>query len=229
MRRVLLAMICGFSLCSASAQEFGTAPLGRAREAGMGHAPLPRPTYHGFAAGGSAGVTLSLGWVKVDWDLGPADGSESLFAPQASIFFKATEQFDVNLSLFVVSADDRDDALGRTEADLTRLAVGSRYWVNTRTRAVPYFGAGIGYYFLDGKTEKTREDDVVVSASSSVKDRPGAFLEGGVAFQISDQLMMTAGMSYDFLLGSAKATINGKGESFDVSAFAINLGLAWIF
>ncbi len=230
MRRLLAGVVVAASVLSAGAQEYGRGTLSAERGAsGLGRAPLPAANYDGFASGGTWGLKLGLGWANVDWDLGPADGSESLFAPQISIFYKTTDNLDVNFSTTFVSAEDKDNQLGRTEADMTRLALGIRYWINTHTRITPYVGGGLGYYLLDGTTDNTIEDGAVVPATVSVKDAPGAFLEGGVAFQVGDAFFVNVDLTYDFLLGSADATINGEDEDFDVNSLAFNLGATWIF
>jgi outer membrane protein W len=179
-------------------------------------------------------MKLNLGWASVDWDLGPADGSESLFAPQASLFYKATDNLDVNVSVLFVSADDTDNELGSTEADMTRFALGVRYWVDTQSRITPYFGGGLGYYILDADTDSAPNPcplcpDPTVPANVSVDDAPGAFLEGGAAFQVGDAFFINADLTYDFLLGSADATINGADEDLDVKALSFNLGVTWMF
>lgn len=230
MKQVLIVALMSLSL-TASAQELGRGSLSAesGRNAGLGRGALSPAKYDGFALGGTWGAKLSLGWANVDWDLGPADGSESLFAPQASLFYKATDNLDVNFSALFVSAEDRDNDLGTTEADMTRLALGLRYWIDTRNRVTPYFGGGLGYYLLDGNTENTRENGVVVPATASVEDAPGAFLEGGAAFQVGDAFFINADLTYDFLLGSADATINGADEDLDVTALSFNLGVTWMF
>jgi len=231
MKHALIVAVLFAGLVSASAQEYGRGALSAesGRNAGLGRAELPPARYDGFALGGTWGAKLNLGWANVNWDLGPADGSESLFAPQASLFYKATDNLDVNFSALFVSAEDRDNDLGTTEADMTRLALGVRYWIDTRNRVTPYFGGGLGYYLLDGKTDNTRENGVVVPATVSVEDAPGAFLEGGAAFQVGDAFFINADLTYDFLLGSADATINGADEDLDVKALSFNLGVTWMF
>lgn len=231
MKQQLILALMLVSL-TAGAQEYGQGPLaGEAdHDGGMGRARLPEATYDGFALGGTWGAKLGLGWARVDWDLGPADGSESLFAPQVSLFYKTTDNFDLNVSALFLSADDTDGALGATEADMTRLALGARYWVDTQSRRIiPYFGGGFGYYLLDGKTNNTREDGVVVPATVSVEDAPGAFFEAGATFQVGDAFFVNADITYDFLIGSADATINDKDEDLDVTALSFNLGVTWMF
>lgn len=200
--------------------------------AGLGRGTLPDTHYEGYSLGGTWGLKPSLGWANVNWDIGSASGSESVFAPQLSLFYKATDNLDMNFSTLFISAEDSDGDLGKNEADLTRLALGIRYWFNTQTRITPYFGGGLGYYLLDGKTDKTREDGQVAPVTVTavdVKDAPGAFLEGGVAFQVTDNFFVNLDLTYDFLLGSADATINGKDDKFKVQALALNLGVTWMF
>lgn len=217
MRRAMLIVLASMLTGAVSAQE-------------LGRAALPPAVQDGFALGGTWGVKASLGWANVAWDLGPADGSENLFAPQASLFYKVTDPLDVNLSCLLLSAEDDDLELGTTEADLTRLSLGARYWARTSTRLTPFFGAGLGYCFLDAATDRTREDGAVVGVTNmDVKDAPGFFLEAGLAFQAGDAFFITADLTYDRLLGSADAEINGRGEDFDIQAFALNLGVAWMF
>jgi outer membrane protein W len=230
MRRLLASVVLVASVLSAGAQEYGRGALNAGRDtSGLGRGPLPSAKYDGFASGGAWGLKLGLGWANVDWDLGPAGGSENLFVPQLSLSYKATDNLDVNFSTLFASAEDKDDQLGSTEADMTRLALGLRYWINTETRITPYVGGGLGYYLLDGKTDNTRENGTVVPATVSVKDAPGAFLEGGAAFQVSDTFFINADLTYDFLLGSADATINGDDEDFDVKSLSFNLGVTWMF
>lgn len=217
MKRALPIMLVSMLAGAVAAQE-------------LGRAALPPAVHEGFALGGSWGIKAGLGWSRADWDLDPADGAEWHFAPQGSLFYKATDQLDVNLSCLFISAEDEDKELGTTEADMTRLALGVRYWLPTSSRITPYFGAGLGYCFLDAKTERTREDGAIVNVwDVEVEDAPGLFLEAGLAFQISDDFFITADLTYDRLLGDADAEINGRGEDFDIQAFAINLGVAWIF
>ncbi len=231
MKILLASVVFSSFVLAAGAQEYGRGALDSGRDtAGLGRAPLPAAAYDGFASGGSWGLKLGLGWASADWDLGPASGSKSLFAPQISLFYKTTDSLDVNFSTTFLSAKDRDDQLGNGQADMTRLALGIRYWVDTQARVTPYFGGGLGYYLLDGSTENTREDgEVVPVVSVSVKDAPGAFLEGGVAFLISDGFFIHTDLTYDFLLGSADAQINGKDKRFDVKSFSVNLGVTWTF
>ncbi len=231
--RILLACVAAASfVLTAGAQEYGRGTLGGdPGSSGLGRARLPDARFDGFSPGGSWGLKLGLGWASVDWDLGPAGGSESLFAPQLSLFYKTTDNLDVNFSTTFLSAKDKDDELGVTKADMARLAVGVRYWFHTPARVIPYVGGGLGYYLLDGTTEMTRDDDgeAVRAAGVSVKDAPGAFLEAGVAFLIGDGFSIHTDLTYDLLLGSADAEINGEAESFDVKSLAINLGVTWTF
>lgn len=229
MRGVLAGLFLATVVFQAGAGEYGRGSL-TASGGGMGRAPLPAPTYDGTVAGGTWGVKADVGWALVDWDIGPASGSESLFAPQASVFYKVTESVDVNLSGLFVSAEDEDGEWGDTGADMARLALGVRYWFNTQTRFVPYVGGGIGYYFLDGTLDNTRaEGQVVPVADVSADDWPGAFLEGGLAFQVADDFFINADLSYDFLLGSADATINGADEDLKMSVVFVGLGVTWMF
>lgn len=237
MKHALIMAVLFAGFASASAQEYGRGALSAesGRNDGLGRAPLPAAKYDGFALGGTWGTKLTFGWANVDWDLGSADGSESLFAPQASLFYKATDNLDVNLSALFVSAEDKDNELGSTSADMTRLALGVRYWVNTQRRITPYFGGGLGYYMLDADTDSVPNpcpscpNPTVAANVSEVEDAPGAFLEGGAAFQVRDSFFINADLTYDFLLGSANATINGDDEDLDVKVVSFNLGVTWMF
>lgn len=221
---VLMSMAVG-----ASADEHGRGSLSPGGE-GLGRAPLPEGRYDGFYGGGAWGVKVGLGWAFANWDVGPASGSEGVFVPQASLFYKTTEHLDVNLSAMFLSAKDSDGDLGDNEADMIRLALGMRYWFDTGRRIMPYVGGGLGYYLLDGSTDMTRENGQVVAANDiSVDNAPGGFLEGGVAFQVADDFFIHAEVTYDFLLGSADAKINGKNEDFSVSALTLGLGVTWMF
>jgi opacity protein-like surface antigen len=232
---VTLIGVC-FSLFNPlQAGEYGRGALTveSGREAGLGRAPLP-DALHGFTApGGTWGMMASLGWAQVDWDVGPVDGSESVFAPQVSLFYKTTDDLDVNVSFLFVSGEDEDDEYGSNEGDMVRLALGARYWVRTHGRVSPYVGAGIGYYMVDGATDKVPCSDCAgespIDATVDIEDGPGAFLEGGVAFQLADRMYFHAGLTYDFLLGSTDATINDRKEDFDITSLNVNLGATWLF
>jgi outer membrane protein W len=230
MRIVHAVVVIAVTVISTCAQELGRGELNAEHAPlGLGRAELPTGEYSGFLGGGDWGVKVGLGWAFVDWDLGPTDGSDSLFAPQVSLFYKTTDSLDVNFSLFSVAAEDDDLQLGSTEADMTRLALGLRYWLNTRTRITPYFGFGLGYYILDGATENMYQDGLVVPATVAVKEAPGAFFEGGVAFQISDRFFINVDLAYDFLLETADAEINEQDEDFDIRSLSVNLGATWVF
>lgn len=231
MKNVLVICLMTASVLSAGAQpEYGRGDL---TGAGLGRGSLPPPAMqHGYFAG-AWGIKLDLGWANVDWDVGPASGSERVFAPQASFFYKTTDHLDINVSFLHVSGTDNDENLGANEGELTRLAMGVRYWAPTQGRVTPFFGGGIGYYLLDGNTQfvpsETEAYPEVDPATVSVKDGPGAFLEAGLSFLISDGFFVNTGLSYDFLLGSVDATINGRDRKFDITSFALNLGVAWKF
>ncbi len=230
----MLFIIALLLVGTAYGQKHGQGSLGEpASAAGLGRGPLPSPTMqHGYFAG-AWGVKLDLGWANVDWDVGPASGSERVFAPQASLFYKKSDNLDINLSVLNVSGKDNHERLGATDGEFTRIAMGVRYWAPTQGRVTPFFGGGIGYYLLDGNTQfvpsETEEHPAVDPATVSVKDGPGAFLEAGLAFLISDGFFVNTGLSYDFLLGSSDATINGRDKKFDVNAFLLNLGVMWKF
>ena len=216
---------------SAGAQEHGRGSLAAdGRESGLGRASLPGARNDSGWGGGVWGVKAGLGWALVDWALGPVSGSDGIFAPQASLFYKTADWLDVNVSAAFFSAQDEDGQLGESNADMTRLALGLRYWFNTKTRVTPFAGAGIGYYLLAGETDLTRDDGIPAEVRSlSLDNWPGAFLEGGVAFQVADNVSLHAEITGDFLLGPADAEINGKSEEFKMTAVAFNLGVVWVF
>ncbi len=222
MRRVLAAWVMVLvAVLAAGAGEYGRGALGKGgRDAGLGRAPLPAATYEGFWGGGTWGVKPHLGWAFVDWDVGEASGSDWVVLPQLSIFYKTTDNLDVNLSAMYAAGEDRDDDLGDTEAEMARLALGIRYWFNTGKRFTPYLGAGVGYYLVDGD---------LAAADVSVDNGPGGFLEGGVAFQVADNFYLNTEVTYDFLLGSPDARLDGRNEDFGVSVLSIGLGAAWMF
>lgn len=175
-------------------------------------------------------MKAGLGLSFANWDIGSASGSDDAFVPLVSFFYKTTDHLDVNLSAMFLSAEGSDGELGDNEAEMTRLALGLRYWFNTRTRITPYAGAGLGYYLVDASTDRTRQNGSVVAAGAvSVDNAPGGFVEGGVAFLVADDFSINAEMSYDFLLGSADAEINGESEDFDVGALTVGLGFTWMF
>ncbi|MFC1452110.1 outer membrane beta-barrel protein [Verrucomicrobiota bacterium] len=231
----------------ASAQEYGRAPL-RGKTStdgpGLGRAPLPAPSYPQYSIAGSWGVRLSLGWADIRWDMGPTEGSERRFLPQASVFYMATDELDVNLSLLVASAEDDDFMLGSTEAEITRIGVGARYWAKQVriARISPYFGGGLGYFLLDADVDRVpddrgdaggrREPDEgaeFVPASVSVDDSLGLYLLGGVAFLLADDFYINLDLTYDLLLGDADAEINGESEDFSSEVLSFNVGITWTY
>ena len=128
MRAVLACSVLAAAILSAGAQESerGALTVGGGSRVGLGRADLPPAQHDTFMGGGTWGCKVDLGWAKVDWDLGPASGSESVFAPQVSLFYKATDGLDLNISALFITAEDEDGQLGTTEADMTRLALGAR-------------------------------------------------------------------------------------------------------
>lgn len=235
MKRFFSLVMTGVVLlsCHAVAEDgMGRASLQRksGEQSGLGRARLPAPSYDGFHLGGTWGMKIGVGWANADWDIGDASGSERLFVPQGSLFYKTTDNLDVNFSVMFLSPEDEEDDLGKTEGDMTRLALGARYWFNTQSRITPYAGAGLGYYLLDGKTENTRNQaGEIVPANVSVDNAPGAFLEGGLAFQTSDSIFFNADLTYDFLLDDPEVTVNDEEEDFDISSLSLNLGFTFMF
>ena len=213
---------------AAGAAEYGRGDL--SDSGALGRAALPKASDDAFFGGGTWGVKAGIGWAMANWELGDAEGSDGVFAPHGSFFYKATDNVDFNVSALFLTAEDSDGDFGDNEADMVRLALGVRYWFDLGNRFVPYLGAGVGYYLVDGSTENVRENGVYVPAGDvSVDNAPGAFLEGGVAFQVSDNFFLNAEASYDFLLGSADAEINGEEEDFGVSAFVLGVGATLMF
>lgn len=217
-RQFMVGVLVVSCVAAASGQEFG-------------RAELPASSHSGYAPQGAWSLKTALSWANVDWDLGPASGSESVFGPQVSLSYRTTETLDVNVSLISVSAEDEDDVFGGGEADLTRLTLGLRHWFSSGGRVTPFFGAGIGYYFVDGSTARTRDaaGQVVAANVTDVADAPGAYLEGGAAFEVSDGFFLSLDLGYDTLLGSADATINGRSEDLDIHVVSVNLGAMWLF
>lgn len=198
-------------------------------EAGLGRAPLPEAYYDTSSAAGTYGLKVNLGWANVDWSIGDINGSDQLFAPQLSLFYKVTKNLDINISTFFLSADDTNGELGATTADISRFSLGARYWVETKKQIMPYFGAGLGYYMLDMNVENVYENGAVVPASVSVSDSPGAYFEGGLAFLISESFLIDFDFTYDLLLGSSKGTINDVDSSIDMTSLSFNMGMTLMF
>ena len=234
MKRVLLVMLVGIGLSlSATGQEYGRGSLGSSSsspEAGMGRAELPPATLGGTFLGGTLGIKLAIGWAKADWSVGPIDGSDTLFVPSGSIFYKATDNIDINLSALFLRAED-DVGEGTTKADMTRLALGIRFWPLGDSRVTPYVGAGIGYYFLGGKMDHAycNCNQKIVTGKLDVDDVPGAYLEGGVAWQITDNFFINTDLAYDLLLNSPTASIGDEEADFDIKALSVNLGITFVF
>lgn len=231
-RWVAVVLVMGVAV-SAYSQEYGRGALTveSTKSAGLGRAALPAATHDGYRTAGAWGVRLGVGWANADWDLGSASGSDSVLAPQAAWFFKTTDQLDVSLSTLFVSAEDKDSRLGATEADMARIALGLRLWIDTGSRFTPYLGGGLGYYLLEGEIESALDEDgnPVAVEDSSVEDAPGAYMEGGAAFQVSDSFYVTADLAYDFLVGNADAKINGVNQDFEMKSISANLCAAWMF
>ena len=112
---------------------------------------------------------------------------------------------------------------------MTRFAVGLRYWPGVGSRINPYLGGGIGYYFLDGNMENVAIEGTPVTGSLDVDTAPGAYVEGGVALQITDNFFFNVDLAYDLLLSSSDASIQGEELDFDIAAFTINLGVTMMF
>ena len=231
MRIVLAGAVLVAVVLSASAQEHGRGALNiEGGTSGLGRTALPKPTEDLFFGGGNWGMKAGLGWALANWKLGDAEGSNGAFAPQASLFYKATDNLDVNISTLFFTAEDSDGEFGDNEADMVRFALGLRWWFDLGNRIVPYLGAGLGYYFVDGSTDNVRVDGAVVPAANiAVDNAPGAFLEAGVAFQMADAFFVNAEVNYDSLLGAADAEINGRSEDFNLSAFTIGLSVTCMF
>ena len=196
----------------------------------MGRAELPASTLGSGFLGGTWGLKLAAGWSKVNWSVGPIDGSDSLFVPSGSLFYRPIDNLDINLSaLFLHAKDDVGD--GTIKADMTRVALGVRFWPLGDSRVTPYVGAGIGYYFLGGKMDNAycNCNKEIVTGKLDVDDVPGAYLEGGVAWQITDNFFVNTDLAYDLLLSSPTASIGPEEGDFDIKALSVNLGITFMF
>jgi hypothetical protein len=234
MKRVLLVVLAGIALSlPATGQEYGRGSLGSSSaspESGTGRAELPPSTLGSSFFSGSWGVKLAVGWAKADWSVGPIDGSDSLLVPSGSIFYRPIDNLDVNISALFLHAEDKVED-GKTKADMTRLSLGVRFWPIMDCLVTPYVGAGIGYYFLGGKMEHAYCSclNQPVSGKLDVDNVPGAYLEGGVAWRITDNFFINTDLAYDLLLASPTASIGSQEGDFKISALSVNLGIAFMF
>jgi outer membrane protein W len=180
--------------------------------------------------GGTWGLKAGVGVASVKWTVGPIDASDTAFAPSASFFYKITDNVDVNLSGFYFSAKD-DVSRGTAKADVTRLAVGARYWPIPDSGINPYLGCGIGYYLLDGEMNHVycACHGTTATGKLTIDDAAGAYLEGGIAWKVANNFFINTDLSYDFLLSSSDATIGPENPDFDIHAIAVNLGITWMF
>ncbi len=227
--RFLAVLLCALFVLSTvvSAQEMGRAPLEEqpakvkkeTSGPGLGRAALPKAEVVGSMGPGLFGVGAEIGWTSLKFDIGDRDGSDNVWAPEANFFYMVTDCLDIRLGVKYASGEDEAD--NRTiKGSFTRISLGAQYWLDTKTVFIPYAGASIGYYLVNADVG---DDD------ADPDNRPGFSLRGGCAFQISDNFQMTAGLSYDGLLGKADATVNNQSEDFSISALSISLGATVLF
>lgn len=196
----------------------------------MGRAELPASTLGSSFLGGTWGLKLAVGWAKAKWSVGPIDGSDTLFVPSGSIFYRATDNLDINVSALFLHAEDKVGN-GKTKAEMTRITLGTRFWPIGECRVTPYVGGGIGYYLLGGKMNNAycSCNKQIVTGTLDVDDALGAYLEGGVAWQITDNFFINADLSYDLLLSSPTASIGSEKADFDIDLLALNLGVTFMY
>ncbi len=230
MKLLWLAGILGIGISwMAMGQEMGRGSLNSeaaAPNSGTGRGTLVSSSQGSDFLGGTWGLKLGVGWAKAKWSVGQIDGSEIAFVPSGSIFYKPTDNLDINLSAMYVNAEDKVDYVDdvKTKADMTRIACGIRYWPLNNFRILPYVGCGIGYYLLDGKID-------VNGSSGSVKldvdNAPGAYFESGVAWKLADNICINTELSYDFLLSSPSVSLaeDEVEEDFKINTLGVTLGL----
>lgn len=179
---------------------------------------------------GPWGLKVGIGAARANWSVGPIDAADTVFAPSASLFYKVTDNFDVNLSGFYINAKD-DVSRGTAKADMTRLAMGAKYWPLGGVRIAPYLGCGIGYYLLGGEMDHVycACHGETATGKLTVDDAAGAYLEGGVAWQVAGNFFINTDLSYDFLLSSTGASIGIENPDFNIHALSVNLGITWMF
>jgi hypothetical protein len=234
MKQALLAVsICVGMSFSAVAQEYGRGSLDSGadgKDSGLGHSALPKSSYGGAFLSGAWGLKLGIGWANVDWSFGDLDGSETTFYPSGSVFYRANDYVDINLSgLFLSVEEDVGDITA--DGELTRVAVGARCWPVRHSRIAPYLGVGVGYYMTDVDLSGANRpgDSQPSSATMDIDDVPGACIEGGVAWQITDNFFINTDLTYDLLLSSPSASVGNVEDDFDVDVLAVNVGATWMF
>ncbi len=203
------------------------------RQHGLGRAALPEPERTYGIPAGFWGVQADLGWAFLDWELGPLSGSDRAFVPRVGLSFRTAESWNVLLSVLHASGKDRQGALGVTQASMTKISLGARYWTPGQGRVAPFLGGGVGYALLDADADfvplSSDPGAVEPAVVSGVKDMPGAHVEGGVAFRVNDLLFLQAGATYDFLLGSGDVAINGHTRRMDFQSFSVSVGVLRLF
>lgn len=207
-RRPIAVCLIGASLWAGASSA---AELGRQR-AGAGPASPPEisKAYRGGIAETGWGLEAALDWTSVDWDAADTSNRDDVFAPQVSLLYGASPNFDMRASVRYFTASDEDDL------DVVRIGVGAKLWFGDHSEWVPYLGLLLNYYLLDSDVVDDVEGTIGVSA------------EAGVAYIVSDSVMVRIGFQGETLLqdaeGDAADDAGGKAD-LDLTSLGLGLGV----
>ncbi len=224
--RLLVMLVVMGGVLVSNAQEAGIV-------SGVRRDRLPEPVLSGYTGQGTLGVRAGVGWGRLAWDIGPADGSANVAIPEATCFYMFSDNADVHLSVAGCSGDDQDNVLGGTEATAVGVSVGSRYLIRQAgfQQCVPYVGGDISYFVLDADLDNTLDaaQAPVPVGSVDVDNWIGIGIEAGMALLLADEFYLNLDVSYRTPLGDADAEIDGSSADFSMNIIAVSLGLTLAF
>ncbi|MBU4198748.1 MAG: hypothetical protein KKG09_10760 [Verrucomicrobia bacterium] len=212
----LVAIVALLPLRQARAAELGRFPVNdkSGKDVPPGAAPVEiEHAYRGAISGEMGpGIDIGLGWNAMRWKVGGESYRDQAFTPQASVFYSIGKHFDFRATGRYYQM--KDDEFG---LKVGRLGVGPRGWLGLGEDFFGYAGVLFNYYYFYCDEGSHEQGTIGLSG------------EAGVAYLISDYVLLLVGVQAETTVADGKVDINDQTENLTMNGVGLNLGVMITF
>jgi hypothetical protein len=161
------------------------------------------------------GIEAGADWSALSWKCGKSFSDQPL-APRVALVYGASDLLDIRASYKYISAKDTQDSAD-DGIDLSRVGVGARAWFNAGHSIYPFISLDVTYYVLSLKN------------ANGERGMPGLSGDLGMAYMITDWLLVHIAIQGEISVADGRAEINGNSENVQVHGLGANFGLDFFF